>query len=130
MRHDVRLTGGGRSSALWGKRSGSRASALWGKKGRGAIALLGAVLIVLGATAPVAGANATPKSAKATPRLRAFVTRTLLTAAQKSPTRVFEVIVQGDTSDSTSEVSSSVTTSFETDRRKPHIRRNSSRSPA
>jgi len=126
MRHDVRLTGGGRSSALWGKRSGSRASALWGKKGRGAIALL----IVLGATAPVAGANATPKSAKATPSLRAFVTPTLLTAAQKSPTRIFEVIVQGDASDSTSEVSSSVTTSFETDRRKPHIRRNSSRSPA
>jgi len=92
----VGSTNGTRASALWGKRSGSRSSALWGKGGRGVVALALGLL----ATAVFAAPVATAKSGE----YHAFVTPTLLTAAQNNPNKVFTVIVSGEHGKSTSTV--------------------------
>src|SRR4051812_18810012 len=81
---------GVRASALWGsgkRGTGSRSNALWGS-GKRRTALLATLALV--ALVPL-GATASPATAGAD----AYVTPTLLAAAQANPTKGFDVIVQG-----------------------------------
>ncbi|MFL6030279.1 MAG: S8 family serine peptidase [Gaiellaceae bacterium] len=81
---------GVRASALWGsgkRGTGSRSNALWGS-GKRRTALLATLALV--ALVPL-GATASPANAGAD----AYVTPTLLSAAQANPTQTFDVIVQG-----------------------------------
>src|SRR5215213_5059331 len=81
---------GVRASALWGsgkRGTGSRSNALWGS-GKRRTALLATLALV--ALVPL-GATASPANAGAD----AYVTPTLLSAAQTNPTKTFDVIVQG-----------------------------------
>jgi serine protease AprX len=88
---EIRLDG--RSSALWGKRTGSRGSALWGKGGRAMAAVLFALAMLAGPLA--ATAEAKPNGRGKPDPIRAFVTPPLLEAAKAHPKRTFQVIVQG-----------------------------------
>ena len=94
MRRVPGISGEGRASALWGKRSGSRGSALWGKGGRGFLAVVLGLVVLAGAFPGSADAKARGK-AKADNSIRAFVTPPLLKAAKKYPKRSYQVIVQG-----------------------------------
>jgi serine protease AprX len=97
MRHERPSNPGeARSSALWGKGSGgqSRGSALWGRGGRSGIALLALVVSVVIPAAGIAGE-----------RQHAAVPAELLAAAQANPDAMFDVIVQGDKSHGTDDVS-------------------------
>ena len=81
---------GVRASALWGsgkRGTGSRSNALWGS-GKRRTALLATLALV--ALVPL-GATASPAPGGAD----AYVTPTLLSAAQAGPTKTFDVIVQG-----------------------------------
>ena len=81
---------GVRASALWGsgkRGTGSRSNALWGS-GKRRTALLATLALV--ALVPLA-ATASPATAGAS----AYVTPTLLSAAQANPNNTFDVIVQG-----------------------------------
>jgi serine protease AprX len=96
MRGDGRNEDGVRSSALWGKRPGSRGNVLRGKGGR-AMAALFAAFVLIGpmgvGTASAGGSDSPTAPAK---DYRAFVTPTLLAAAEAKPNKTFQVIVQGD----------------------------------
>ncbi len=90
------MRGGGqrrgvRASALWGsgkRGTGSRSNALWGSGKRRTALLATLALVVL---VPF-GASASPSKADAP---RAYVTPSLLSAAQANATGSFQVIVQG-----------------------------------
>jgi subtilisin family serine protease len=97
MRHERPSNQGEtRSSALWGKGSGgqSRGSALWGRGGRSGIALLALVVSVVIPAAGIAGQ-----------KQHAAVPADLIAAAQANPSAMFDVIVQGDKSHGTDDVS-------------------------
>jgi len=82
---------GVRASALWGsgkRGTGSRSNALWGSGKRRTALLATLALVVL---VPF-GASASPSKADAP---QAYVTPSLLSAAQADPTGSFKVIVQG-----------------------------------
>ncbi len=101
MRKEVGTKGESRSSALWGKRSGSRGHAARSSMGRGFASFL--VLLVA-----VAGPLASTGTSAGQKDYKAYVTPTLLTAAQSHPNKSFKVIVQGDGSTSSAGVGNSV----------------------
>jgi len=100
MRHERPISHGeARSSALWGKGSGgqSRGSALWGRGGRSGIALLALVVSVVIPAAGIAGESQ-----------HAAVPSDLIAQAEANPSATFDVIVQGDKSHSTYDVTKAV----------------------
>ncbi len=100
MRQDRTIRRGIRANALWGRRGESRTNALWGSGKRGMITLaLAAVLVV-----PVAGSASSLSSAGNT----AIVPNSLLAQATANPLQMFDVIVQGDKSSSSSAVADEV----------------------
>jgi serine protease AprX len=82
--------GATRSSALWGSKGDSRGSALWGKRDRGFLAML---VVAVALAAPVA-ATAKPTPSGAT-SFKAYLSPGLVQAAQATPARTFDVIIQG-----------------------------------
>src|SRR5438046_1407475 len=103
------LKEGARSSALWGRgnKGESRSSALWGKRGgRSAIAFASlAVALVLPVAGLASGASSNGNG-NANGSRSAFVPDVLLTAAKANPDNQFKVIVQGDATKKSSDVSS------------------------
>jgi serine protease AprX len=97
MRHLRANSSGERSNALWGRgsRGESRSNALWGRGGRRAgvtVAVVAAFAMASVATAGVASL----KDNSFGMGLKAYVTPTLLSQVQQSPSQTFDVIVQGD----------------------------------
>src|SRR5436305_2093713 len=88
MRQDRTLTRDVRTNALWGRRGEQRANALWGRTGKRTMLLLslGAMLVV-----PMAGSAASGSGKSST----ATVPASLIAQATASPTKMFDVIVQG-----------------------------------
>src|SRR3954467_7703321 len=87
MRQDRTLRGDVRGNALWGRRGESRSNALWGSGKRGIVLTALAAMLVV----PVAGS-----AALGVPGKSAVVPQSLLAQAAASPTKQFDVIVQGD----------------------------------
>ena len=87
MRQDRTLRREVRGNALWGRRGESRSNALWGSGKRGIVLTALAAMLVV----PVAGS-----AALGVPGKSAVVPQSLLAQAAASPTRQFDVIVQGD----------------------------------
>src|SRR3954465_5514261 len=103
MRHDRSLQRGMRGNALWGRRGESRKNALWGSGKRGMITLaLAAMLIV-----PMAGSASSIKSGSG--KVAAFVPDNLLAEAAASPTKQFDVTVQGTRDRNSSDTGKEVT---------------------
>src|ERR671936_145017 len=89
MRQDRTLRGDVRGNALWGRRGESRSNALWGSGKRGIVLTALAAMLVV----PMASSAAPGVPAKS-----AVVPQSLLALAAASPTKMFDVIVQGDES--------------------------------
>jgi serine protease AprX len=102
MRHERPSSNGeARSSALWGRGGREqRSSALWGRGGRSSIALLALVVSVVIPAAGIAGESQ-----------HAAVPSDLMRQAEANPSATFDVIVQGDRSHDSQDVSRAVTES-------------------
>ncbi len=101
MRQDRTIRTGVRANALWGRRGESRSNALWGSGKRGMITLALAAMLVV----PVAGSASSLNSG---PGNTAVVPNSLLAQAAANPLQMFDVIVQGDKSSSSSAVADEV----------------------
>jgi hypothetical protein len=87
MRRHIKLSGGARQNALWGRRGESRKNALWGSGKRGMLTMALAAMLVV----PMAGGAATDSAQKTSAGAGA---PTLLQRAAASPDRLFDIIVQ------------------------------------
>src|SRR2546430_9575676 len=102
MRQDRSFRRGVRANALWGRRGESRSNALWGSGKRGMIMLALAAMLVV----PVAGSASSTKSDPGAGG--AVVPSGLLAQAAANPLQMFDVIVQGDKSSKSADVSAAV----------------------
>src|ERR671933_2589963 len=104
MRTDKGFRGDTRSSALWGRRGESRSSALWGRGGRGALTVFALALVFV---VPMVGSAASGPGKDGS----AYVPSSLLADAAANPMKTFNVIIQGQSGNSSADVAKEVASS-------------------
>src|SRR3954469_9947389 len=98
MRQKQAISSGDRSNALWGRgsRGESRSNALWGRGGRRAGSIMasftGVLALAASATAAGVGGGGYSFGNAKSGALKAYVSGSLLSAAQQNPKQSFDVI--------------------------------------